>query len=342
MSVRLAAGLLAGVVGLAAAFVTTSAIAAPFRLIVTDLEPPLVPNSVMELALTGGYFAREGVEVELVRVQQTPSAIAAMAAGEGEMANIGLDALLQLHARDATELKAVMSPNKSLPFLIAGSSDIAGVSDLSGHSFGVGRLGSLDHSLSLKVLEAAEVDTATLAIVPLGQPNVRAQALAAGRVDATTMSIGVWLTLPEREGLQVLVDQEAYYRAAPVVNKVNVVTPQVLAERGDEVQAVIRALIRASRDFAAEPQLWSAAMAELLPQVERSTLDELAASFEGSWSVNGGLSRSELEFSADWVFQGPDFEGLDHVPLENWVEFGPLDQVLSELGTDAAADAADR
>ncbi len=342
MSVRLAAGLLAGLIGLSAAFAEPSAMAAPFRLIVTDLEPPLVPNSVMELALTGGYFAREGVEVELVRVQQTPSAIAAMAAGEGEMANIGLDALLQLHARGATDLKAVMSPNKSLPFLIAGSSDIASVGNLSGRSFGVGRLGSLDHSLSLKVLEAAQVDTATLAIVPLGQPNVRAQALAAGRVDATTMSIGVWLTLPERDGLQVLVDQEAYYRAAPVVNKVNVVSQEVLAERGDEVRAVIRALVRASRDFAAEPQLWPAAMAELLPHVERSTLDDLAASFEGSWSVNGGLSRSELEFSADWLFRGLDFEGLDHVALETWVDFAPLDQVLSELGTDPSADATDR
>ncbi len=342
MSVRLAAGLLAGLLGLAAASVPPVAMAAPFRLIVTDHEPPLVPNSVMELALTEGYFAREGVDVELVRVQQTPSAIAAMAAGEGEMANIGLDALLQLHARGATDLKAVMSPNKSLPFLIAGSDEIDGAPDLSGRSFGVGRLGSLDHSLSLKVLEAAGVDTETLAIIPLGQPNVRAQALAAGRIDATTMSIGVWLTLPERDGLEVLVDQEAYYRAAPVVNKVNVVSPDVLAERPDEVRAVIRALILASREFAAEPQRWSAAMAELLPHVERTTLDELAASFEGSWSVNGGLSRSELEFSADWVFQGPDFGGLDPVPLEHWVQFAPLDAVLSELGTHPSADAADR
>lgn len=51
------------------AALTTPAWAEPFRLIVTDLEPPLVPNSIMDLALSLGYFEREGVEVELVRVQ---------------------------------------------------------------------------------------------------------------------------------------------------------------------------------------------------------------------------------------------------------------------------------
>ncbi len=67
------------------------AAAEPFRLIVTDLAAPLVPNSVMDLAVQLGYFEREGVEVELVRVQQTPSALAALQAGEGEMANIAVD-----------------------------------------------------------------------------------------------------------------------------------------------------------------------------------------------------------------------------------------------------------
>ena len=48
----------------------------------------------MDLAVELGYFDREGVEVELVRVQQTPSAVAALQAGEGEMANISVDAAL--------------------------------------------------------------------------------------------------------------------------------------------------------------------------------------------------------------------------------------------------------
>jgi NitT/TauT family transport system substrate-binding protein len=307
--------------------------AEPFRLIVTDLETPLVPNSVMDLALQLGYFAEDGVEVELVRVQQTPSALAALQAGEGEMANIAVDSLLQLVIGGAADLRAVTSPNKSLPFLIAAKDDIATPTDLAGRSFGVGRVGSLDHSLSMMVLRAHEVDVDAIEIVNLGQPSIRAQALAAGQVDATTMSIGVWSSLPDRTGLAILVDQDAYYEAAPVVNKVNIVTAETLETRGDEVRAVIRALVRLSRDVAENPTLWVDAMQAALPHMERATFEALAEAFEDSWSVNGGLSAPELQFTQDWLYESEDFQNARVVSLSEWVDFGPVDAVLSDLGT---------
>ena len=318
------------------------AAAEPFRLIVTHLEPPLVPNSVMDLAVELGYFDREGVEVELVRVQQTPSAISALQAGEGEMANIGVDALLQLVAQGGSDLRAVTSPNKALPFLIASKSAIASPADLQGRSFGVGRVGSLDHSLSMKVLGAQGVDTSKLEILALGQPPVRAQALAAGQVDATTMSIGVWLSIPDKSALSVLVDQDAYFAAAPVVNKVNVVREGVLAARGDEVRAVLRALVKISRDFAANPDGWADAMVPFSAGADRATLGALAATFGASWSVNGGMSAEELRATQAWLYQTPDFAGLRAVELGEWVDFGPIDAVLAEVGTDASGDPAGR
>src|SRR5690606_32607785 len=163
--------------------------------ILTHLEPPLVPNSVMDLALEKGYFDAEGVEVEFVRVEQTPSALQALAAGEGEMANVSVDGLLLLVAQGAGDLKAVTSPNKSLPYVIVAKDDIRAVADLAGRKFGVGRVGSLDHSLSMKVLTSAGLDTDSMEVVAIGQPGVRAQALIAGQIDATTMSIGVWMSI---------------------------------------------------------------------------------------------------------------------------------------------------
>ncbi|MYZ47275.1 ABC transporter substrate-binding protein [Propylenella binzhouense] len=314
------------------------AAAAPFRLIVTELDVPLVPNSVMPLAEKLGYFEREGVDVEIVRVQQTPSALAALKAGEGEMANVSVDAVLQLAARGDPGLKAVMSPNKSLPFLIAAKDSIARPAELAGRSFGIGRLGSLDHSLSAKVLAADGLAPDAVRFVALGQPAVRARALAAGQIDATTMSIGVWTDLPDKAGLHVLVDQDAYYAAAPVVNKVNVVAPAALESRRKDVEAVIAALVKASRDFAADPEKWVAAMAAERPDVSRATLETLAKSFAGSWSVNGGLARDELAATEAWLYETPDFAGLPEVPLAAWTEFGPLDAVLARLGTAPGRD----
>jgi NitT/TauT family transport system substrate-binding protein len=319
-----------------------TASADPFRLILTHLEPPLVPNSVMDLALEKGYFAAEGVEVELVRVEQTPSALQALSAGEGEMANVSVDGLLQLVARGATDLKAVTSPNKSLPYIIAAKDDIQSIADLAGRSFGVGRIGSLDHSLSMRVLSAGGLDSSAFELLAIGQPNVRAQALVAGQVDATTMSIGVWMSIPDKTGYHILVDQKPYYEAVPVVNKVNVVTQNVLDTRGEEVEAVIRALIRISRDFAKDPNAWAAAMVPYAPNTDEAGLQALAATFGESWSVNGGMSASELQYTQDWLYSTEDFAGVTPVTLDQWVDFGPVDAALADLGTDASGDAPAR
>jgi len=318
---------------LAALLLAQPAAAAPFRLILTHLEPPLVPNSVMDLALEKGYFAAEGVEVELVRVEQTPSALQALAAGEGEIANVGVDGLLLLVAQGATDLKAVTSPNKSLPYVIVAKDDIKTVADLAGRTFGVGRVGSLDHSLSMKVFASEGLDVNSLEVLAIGQPNVRAQSLMAGQIDATTMSIGVWMSIPDKTGYHILIDQKAYYAAAPVINKVNAVTQKVLDDRGTEVQGVIRALIKISRDFAADPNAWAAAMVPYAPNTDEAGLKTLATTFAGSWSVNGGMNKTELQYTQDWLYSTEDFASVTPVTIEQWVDFGPVDAVLADVGT---------
>jgi len=63
---------------LLAIMLSSVAVADPFRIIVPEPETPLVPNSVIDLADRLGYYKREGVEVELIRVKATPAAVAAL------------------------------------------------------------------------------------------------------------------------------------------------------------------------------------------------------------------------------------------------------------------------
>ena len=317
-------------------------LAAPFRLIVTDLEPPLVPNSVMDLAVSLGYFERENVDVELVRVQQTPLAVTALQAGEGEMANIGVDSLLQLVASGQLDLRAVTSPSKSLAFMIVAQDSVADVASLAGHSFGIGRVGSVDQGLSRQVLASMDIDLDSLELVALGQPAARAQALAARQIDATTMSLGTWVTLPDKTGMHVLVDQDQYFQAAPVVSKVNVVTPEVLEARRPEVVAVVTALTKLARDIVQDPTIWVDAMAQARPDLARADLESLAEAYSQSWSVNGGLSANELAFTADWNFESPDFADLKPLTMDQWVDFSVTDEMLANIGTAPDLDPADR
>ncbi|MGQ0563883.1 MAG: ABC transporter substrate-binding protein [Gemmobacter sp.] len=313
--------------------------AEPFRLIVTDAETPLVPNSVMDLAEQGGYFDRAGVEVEFVRVEQSPMVMAALLSGEGEMANVSLETLLQAQASGMDDLRGVMSPNKSLPYLIAGRG-VASVADLAGKRYGIGRIGSVDHLLTLRVLAGAGVDVSTLDLVALGQPQARAQALLAGQIDATTMGIGTFTAIGDDPAVTVLMDVDTFYRGAPILSKLNVVRAATLADRGPEVQAVIEALVLAARDFQADPGLWVAAMQKARPDVPEADLQMLAGAFAGAWTVNGGISPAELTEAQAWLHEGEDFKGLTVAPLDAFTDFAPLRGVLDKIGISDAGDAA--
>lgn len=316
--------------------------AGSLRVIVTHVAPPLVPNSVMDLAQTLGVYEREGVDVEIVRVQQTPSAIAALRSGGGDMANISVSATLQLVARDQMKLKAVVSPNKAIPFMIAAKNGISSPKALEGRTFGVGRIGSLDYSLSRLVLSSMGVDFTKLKMVAIGQPRVRAQALAGGRVDATTMSIGVWSSIKDTSKLKVLVPQAAYFKAAPLLSKVNVVSDETLKTKRPEIEAFVRAIVRLSREFARDPDKWADAMAKARPEIPRAKLDKLARAYAESWSVNGGLNLKQVAYTTERNYRRKDFKGLRRVAAAEWVDTGPIDAVLKQIDTIKGMDETGR
>lgn len=313
-----------------------------FKLIVTETATPVVPNSVMDLAIELGFYKQAGVEVELVRVQQTPSAVAALKSGSGDMANIGFDTALQLVARDQMKLKGVISPDKALPFVIATKKELSTPKSLEGKSFGVGRVGSIDYNLSRLVLTKLGANVDKIDYVALGQPNVRGQALAAGRVDATTMSIGVWESLPEKANLAVLVNQAKYYEAAPLISKINVITAETAKTKAAAVEGVIKGIILASRDFAKNPSHWVDAMAKARPDVKRETLEFLAEAYKESWSANGGIDIAAAGYTTDSLYQGEDFKDLRKVPVSEWIDTAFVDKVLSVSGKHPAIDAAGR
>ncbi len=297
------------------------ALAEPFRIIVTEPDTPLVPNSVIDLADQLGYYKKAGVDVELVRVKATPVAVAALKSGQGEMANIGLDIALQLIARDQMQLKGVISPDTALPFVIVGKTYIASPRQLEGKVFGVAQVGSVDYVQSRMVLAKLGVDIDKLRFLPVGQPMIRAQALAAGQIDATAVTIGTWLTLPSQEGLSLLIDQNDYYRAAPLITKLNVVTAETAKTRRKDVAAVVQAILAASRDFASNPELWVDAMVKARPDIKREQLEVLAKAYANSWQTGGGLDETALEFTTNAFYKSDDFKDIPRrVEPKDWID----------------------
>jgi NitT/TauT family transport system substrate-binding protein len=316
--------------------------AEPFRIIITETEIPLVPNSVIDLADRLGFYKQAGVDVELVRVQQTPSAVAALHSGQGQMANIGFDAALQLTARGQMRLKGVISPDKALPFLLVAKKKYTEPKQLEGKVFGVARLGSVDYTLSRLVLAKYGANPDTLQYLAVGQPAVRAASLVAGRIDATAISIGVWSGLPDKSDLTLLVDEGDFYRAAPFVTKLNVVTDDVAQTRARDVQGVVRGIMMASRAFAADPDIWINAMEKARPDWKRADLAALAQAYRLSWAVNGGLNLTDLAFTTDMLYRDTEWRDLTRIAPSDWIDTHFVDAVLAESGTVPAIDPVGR
>lgn len=321
---------------------SNAASAEPFRIIITETEMPLVPNSVIDLAGRLGFYKKAGVDVELVRVQQTPSAVAALHAGGGQMANIGLDAALQLLARGQMKLKGVISPDKALPFVLVAKKEYTTPKQLEGKVFGVARLGSVDYLQSRLVLTKYGANPDTLKYLAVGQPAVRAASIVAGRIDATAISIALWSGLTDKSGLNLLVDEADFFKAAPFVTKLNVVTDDVLQTRASDVQGVVRGIMMASRAFAADPGIWVDAMEKARPDWKRDDLAALAQAYRLSWAVNGGLNLADVAFTTDMLYRDPEWRDLPRVVPANWIDTHFVDAVLADSGTVPAIDPVGR
>lgn len=325
-----------------AALAGSSAMAKPFTIILPYLVAPPVPDSIIDLADRMGFYKAAGVEVQFQRVVQTPSAIAALRSGDGDMANVASGTVVQVIAQNQMKLHAVMSADKALPFLIAAKKPITAIHELDGKSFGIASIGSTDYIVSRIVLQKLGVDLNSLQFVAIGTPPVRAQALLAGRIDATAFSIGVWTGIEDKSPLSILVDQSAYYAAAPYVTQLDVVTEDTAKTRARDVQAVVRAIMMASRAVAKDPELWVDAMMAARSDLKREDLEAIAKSYGKSWSVNGGLNLQSIAFTTDMLYADPALKDLRRVAPAEWIDTRFIDKVLSDSGTVAGSDPTGR
>jgi NitT/TauT family transport system substrate-binding protein len=171
---------------------------------------------------------------------------------------------------------------------------------------------------------------------------VRAQALAAGQIDATTISIGVWLSMPDKSAVREMVDQASFYKAAPFVSKLNVVTEDVVKKKSKEIAGVVRGIIMASRDFAKDPKIWVAAMEKARPDVKPADLEALGEAYRKEWSVNGGLNIEAVKFTTKTDYKLPDFKDLRPVEPKEWIDTSFIDATLKDIGTDPSMDETGR
>lgn len=303
--------------------------------------PPL-PNSVLWLAKDLGFYQREGLDIELIEFQGTPLAIAAMISGDIDVGNVSTSEVIRMTATKGLPMRAIHSPDARLYFLIAARDEIKTVQALQGKSFAVARLGSVDHTQSMLTLKALGVNPASLTVLAMGVPTTRAQALVAGRVDATTMSIGTWVTIQKEPGVRILVDHNSYFDNATVVEKVNAASTKVIEEKPEQLRRFTAAIVKTARHFADNQESWVNAITKRRPKLDRKDAANLWTGFKTSWAVNGLMNLDQYKKTSEFYYQTATFEKVPKIETSEWTDTRFLDDVLRDLGVNSKIDALGR
>ncbi|MBK8085284.1 MAG: ABC transporter substrate-binding protein [Devosia sp.] len=302
------------------------------KLATADIDINPTTDSVLKLAGRLGMFEKHGVNVTIVALEGTPQAVAALNSGAVDLADISIEAAIRLRADNDMPIRGIVSGTLGAPFLIAAKSEIATVADLVGRTYAIADNGSLDHSLTQVVLASKGIAADGPSYVPIGAPAARVQALAAGKVDATTVSYGTFLAVADAPGISVLVSPEDFSAASPGLSKFVATLDSTIANKTEALQRFVTALVEASRYFEANPTQWVDAVAAVRDDLPRATLDKTADFLAGRWCVNGCLNPGELAKTVAFTYSNPDFKDVKVVTADDIVNRAFVSAALEALG----------
>lgn len=273
-----------------------------------------------EATLQAGFFAEEGLDVELVYTRGGSAALQALNGGAVDYAATSFDAALNAYANGANIMRFATTGRLPL-FALVTSPDAAeriqSIEDLRGATIGVAALGTSDHALALFLLDQAGVSEDEVKFATLGTNlyhALRLNQVPAGMVQEPALSL-----LQER-GAKVLMngmdfdDAKRYLGGAYEFMGVSV-RPDEREERMAEMQALARALAKGLKYVQEAPpaELVEALPDEIIaggdPKRLEKTLEQYRASL---YPTDVAINRE----ACDRVLQAHLKAGIQKKPID--------------------------
>lgn len=307
---------------------------APLKLRVADgVSPPAaLPQSILSLAVQQGFFQKEGLDVEIESVNGTPAIITAMRSGDIDVGIINSSDVIKLQAAKTLEMRVIGSPNGRNFWMIVSRDTIDKPTDLRSASYAISRVGSEDHALALTVLKSKGIDTSEINFLALGMPTIRVQALVANQIQATTTTVGTWITIRNQPGVKVLVPPDDFWSTAPLMSNVSAATTAVVRDKPEALRRYTRGMLQTARYYAQHKEEWVRDMGTLRPDIQSADLSELWDQFKSSWAVNGQLNLSTFQKTSDYLYATDDFKEVPRIEVRDWVDAQFVDAALGSLG----------
>jgi NitT/TauT family transport system substrate-binding protein len=151
-----------------------------------------------------GYYAKHGLDVELVLLVGAPLAVAALVGGETPIVHTGASAVITSNLAGSGAVIIAGAANR-FPYVLFVTDQIKKVEELKGKKFGVSRIGSADNAAAATVLEKYGIKESDLTYVQAGSIPARLAAMQTNALQATLLQAPETLKAKEL-GLRALLD----------------------------------------------------------------------------------------------------------------------------------------
>jgi ABC-type nitrate/sulfonate/bicarbonate transport system substrate-binding protein len=265
--------------------------------------------------VTKGLFKEEGLEVELIQVNPR---LGAMAVINGDVAFTTSFVSTFRGILQGLPLKLVMVGQKKGVYFLIARPEIKDVQDLKGKTLGVSTMRGTDHLVTEELLRAKGLNPSILRAVALGDTAVRAQSVAAGVVQAVTVSPPHDLTL-QKMGFHVLAGPpEVGLPASGLFT-----SDRLIKENPQVVRRTLRALMKANRFIADNRDQTIGVLLQWIPQSQEIAARSYDLELKAT-TKDGQMSDAELESLIDRL-------GDKKKPLDEVRDFSHVRQALKEL-----------
>ncbi|MBI2531677.1 MAG: ABC transporter substrate-binding protein [Deltaproteobacteria bacterium] len=188
-----------------------------------------------------GYYAKHGLDVELVLLVGAPLAVAALVGGETPIVHTGASAVITSNLAGSGAVLIAGAINR-FPYVLFVTEQIKRVEDLRGKRFAVSRIGGADNAAAVTVLDRLGVKESEITYVQAGSIPARLAAMQTNAMQATLLQAPETLKAKEI-GLRALLD----FTKLDVEWQQNgvAVTRDYIQKKPDTVRRFMRAYVEA-------------------------------------------------------------------------------------------------
>lgn len=151
-----------------------------------------------------GFFAKHGLDVDLVLLVGAPLAVTALVSGETPIVHAGASAVVTSNLQGSGAVLVAGGANR-FPYVLFVTDEIKRVEDLKGKKFGVSRIGSADNAAAITVLNRFGIKETDITYVQAGSIPSRLAAMQTNALQATLLQPPETLKAKEI-GMRALLD----------------------------------------------------------------------------------------------------------------------------------------